>query len=116
MNKRSAMAIAAGLVVALMVGAAAVSIGLEGPGTAAAGTARSAGNPVVRTTHRTVTVHRDPKGSPTARTVVIGSGSAPANTSTSSEGDDRYEQGPEGTDDGSSGLFEGGGGSGDGDD
>jgi hypothetical protein len=118
MNKRSAMAIAAGMVVALIVGATAVSIGLGGPGTAAAGTERASGKPVVRTVHRTVTVHRPAKASPEARTVVISSAPAPASSSSISEGDDQFEQGSEGADDSSGDQFEGGesGGSGGGDD
>lgn len=99
MNKRSAMAIAAGMVVALMVGAAAVSVGLGGAGTASAGTAREAGKPVVRTVHRTVTVHKQANGSPEARTVVLGSAPAPASSSSISEGDDQFEQESEGADD-----------------
>jgi hypothetical protein len=113
MNKRSAMAIAAGMVVALIVGAAAVSIGLGGPGTASAGTARAAGTPVVRTTHRTVTIHKPAKGSPAPRTVVIGSTWAPASSTTISQDDDRFE-GSDGTDDSSG--DEGGSASGGGDD
>jgi hypothetical protein len=116
MNKRSAMAIAAGMVVALMVGAAAVSIGLGGPGTAAAGTARAAGNPVVRTSHRTVTIHKPAKDSPAPRTVVIGSTWTSASSSAISQEDDGFE-GPDGTDGDSGGGSEGGGsGSGGGDD
>lgn len=108
MNKRSAMAIAAGMIVALMVGAAAVSIGLGGPGTATAGATRAAGAPVVRTTHRTVTVHKPAKSSPAARTVVIGSAWASTSSSATSQGDDQFE-GSEGTGDSSSDGFEGGG-------
>ena len=109
MNKRSAMAIAAGMIVALMVGAAAVSIGLGGPGTATAGATRAAGAPVVRTTHRTVTVHKPAKSSPAARTVVIGRSTwASTSSSATSQGDDQFE-GSEGTGDSSSDGFEGGG-------
>jgi hypothetical protein len=108
MNKRSAMAIAAGMVVALMVSASAVSIGLGGPGTASAGTAREAGKPVVRTVHRTVTVHKPAKGSPEARTVVLGSASAPESSASISEGDDQFEPESEGTDDSSGDQVESG--------
>ncbi len=67
MKKRSAMVMAAGLVLALLVGVAGLSVGLAGPDTAgASGTS----DPIVRTEHETVTVHRDAKAEP-AETVEV---------------------------------------------
>src|SRR3990172_6780038 len=54
MKKRSAMAIAAGLVAALLTGAVALSLGLSGTPTADATADRL--KPPVRTIHHTVTV------------------------------------------------------------
>lgn len=83
MKKRSAMAIAAGLVAALLTGAVALSLGLSGTETADAKSEPV--TPRVRTVHRTVTVHREAKAEePRTVTVVTASSSSPA----SSEGSD----------------------------
>lgn len=73
MNKRSAVFIAAGLVLTLGIGGLAVSLGLTGPTPVnAIETARP--ERVVKVERRTVTVHRKGK-TPSAATVVL---SAPA--------------------------------------
>lgn len=87
MNKRSALLIAAGLVLTLGIGGLAVSLGLTGPTPLdAVETARP--ERVVKVERRTVTVHRKAKV-PSPTTVVL---SAPAPGSTmgddSSEGDE----------------------------
>ena len=55
MNKRSAMLIAGGLVLAMGLAALAVSLGITGPTPAVA--AQGRGTPIVRVERRTVTVH-----------------------------------------------------------
>ena len=81
MNKRSAVLIAAGLVLTLAIGGLAVSLGLTGPTPVnAVETARP--ERVVKVERRTVTVHRKAKAS-SAATIVL---SAPAPSS--SMGDD----------------------------
>lgn len=59
MNKRSALLVAAGLILTLVVGGLAVAIGLTGPSVSSAvpRSGRSAVEPVVQTVRRTVTVH-----------------------------------------------------------
>jgi len=83
MNKRSAMLMAAGLVLTLVVGGVAISAGLTGP-TASAATPRVVQHhhrkPIVKTFHKTITVHKQapssgavtyaaPATAPTAPTV-----------------------------------------------
>ena len=88
MKKRAAMVIAAGLVAAMLAGTVAFSTGVIG--TQAGSTAAVA--PHVRTTHRTVTVHRTARahGAPVTRTIA-----APAQVSAPRSGsfgdDDGYE-------------------------
>jgi hypothetical protein len=70
------MLVAGGLVAALMVGAAALSFGLSGNGTAQAET--KAPDPIVRTIHRTVRVEKDAKAAQQPVQVVrVASTSAP---------------------------------------
>ena len=54
MNKRSAMIVAAGLIVALVAGAYALALGVTGPATAASAKT----GPHVRTQTHTVTIHK----------------------------------------------------------
>ncbi|HZD78756.1 MAG TPA: hypothetical protein VE646_01785 [Actinomycetota bacterium] len=62
MNKRSAMIVAGGLVGAVASTAGAVSAGLASGPTAQAQTEPvRATKPVVKTIHRTITIHREPK-------------------------------------------------------
>ena len=92
MSKRSAMAMAAGLVAALLAGAAALSIGLSSPETAQARPDRS--EPVVRTITETVTVHKKAKADRTGAVQVV-SGPAVQQVSSSAPAsyadDDAYE-------------------------
>jgi hypothetical protein len=82
MKKRAALTIAAGLVVALFAGAAAISLGLAGGTTAQAGPER-ARDPIVHTIRETVTVHKRADGEP-ARTVQVVTAPAPASTTSTS--------------------------------
>jgi hypothetical protein len=66
MKKRSAMLIAAGLVVALAIGAAAMSLSLGTTASAEGSRAR----PIVKTVRDTVTIHKKAKGSSDGPTVV----------------------------------------------
>lgn len=62
MNKKSAMAISGGLVAALASAIGAVSTGVtSGPTAQAEGQPQAAASPIVRTIHRTVTIHKKPK-------------------------------------------------------
>jgi hypothetical protein len=85
MKKRSAMAIAAGLVAALLTGAVALSLGLSGTPTADATDDRV--KPRVRTIHETVTVHREAKTQePETVTIVTAGASSPASAEISDDG------------------------------
>jgi hypothetical protein len=124
MNKRSAMIVAAGLVFTLLVGAVALATGLAGPSpSAAAGPKvhlkhRKAPKPIIRTTKRTVKVHRKANTPapvvvtvPTNTQSTYGSQSGPTYSSGSSSGGSTYgDDGGEGSDE--SGTH--GGGTGDG--
>ena len=61
MTKKAAMTIAAGLVTALVAGAAAFSLGLNAP-EASSASPRKHQKPIVRTVERTITVHRKDGG------------------------------------------------------
>jgi hypothetical protein len=103
MKKRSAILMAAGLVVALVAGAVAMTIGFSGTGTAEAGS-RAKRDPVVRTIRRTITVHKDAKATDQASVQVVRlSSSDPSSMSdpsgTGSESDDSFESESESDDD-----------------
>ena len=111
MNKRSAIVVAAGLVVALVAGGFALSHGLVGPTpTAAAATAKTQKHqkPIVRTEKRTVKVHRKSKGGggtvPGPVITVGGTSTSSGSTGSASsvQGDDSFENDSEGMDDGGS--------------
>jgi hypothetical protein len=90
MNKRSAMMVAAGLVLTLVVGGVAVAVGMVGPSTSAAGprmVRREHPKPIVKTVKRTVKVHR----SGGVVTVPMSSGSS-GSTSYGSSGDNNQDQ------------------------
>ena len=92
MNKRSALAIAAGLVLTLIVGGLAVAAGLTGPTVSSAvpdADRRSAPEPVVRTVRRTVTVHE--KADEVGEVVQVAAPASSASASSGSEDDDAYE-------------------------
>jgi hypothetical protein len=87
MNKRSAVLIAAGLVLTLAIGGLSVSLGLTGPTPVnAAGPVRP--EPMVKVERRTVTIHRKAEA-PSGGTITL---SAPASDpSIGDESDDGYE-------------------------
>ena len=88
MNKRSAMLMAAGLVLTLIVGGVAMSVGLTGPtpsGATPRAEQRQTATPIIKTVRHTVTVHK--RGSVTPATGTSGSGSA--GSVSGSTGDDR---------------------------
>ncbi|HEX6231004.1 MAG TPA: hypothetical protein VF029_04780 [Actinomycetota bacterium] len=96
MNRRSAIAMAAGVVAALLAGVAAVSLGLSSPDTAQAGSGRT--EPIVRTVRDTVTVHEraEADGSGTVR--VIAAAPQPASPAGTSD-DDAHEEHDDGYED-----------------
>jgi hypothetical protein len=75
MNKRSAMIVAAGLIVALAAGAYALSLGSTGPTAAAAAKTAHRHKPIVKTIRRTVTVHQK---APASTHAVVATGPAPS--------------------------------------
>jgi hypothetical protein len=109
MNKRSAMVIAAGLVLALLAGVAAVSLTLGGSGMTTASAVNPKPKPIVRTEKHTVIIHKQAKANPGSPTIVRVPSSAPTGVSAGSFSEDQYEAGESGD------AFEGGG-SGGGDD
>lgn len=93
MNKRSAVMVAAGLVLSLIVGGLAVAVGLTGPTVSNAvprAERRSAPEPVVRTLRRTVTVHKKAEPKPGEVVQIAAQSSAPGST---------VSEGPSGSDD-----------------
>jgi len=71
MNKRSAMLMAAGLVLTLIVGGVAMSTGLTGPTPSRAAPRaerRQTTAPIVKTVKRTVTVHKQGSATPAPAT------------------------------------------------
>jgi hypothetical protein len=80
MNKRSALFVAGGLVVTMLVAASAILMGMTGPSSAHADVVRSRHNrkPIVKTIKRTVTIH-EPALSPSTFTGGA-SGTAPGST------------------------------------
>jgi len=97
MNKRSAMFVAAGLVVAMLVAGLAMATGVTGP-SADAKTTATRRKPVVHTNVKTITVHRKAKATGSTGAVVYRStstagGTTPTTTSSASYGDDSFEPG-----------------------
>lgn len=110
MTKRTAMLMAAGVVVALLGGSLALAFGLSG-NTAAVADTPAKREPIVRTIHRTVTVDKQAKGSDQPVRVVTLSSSQASSTdqaqsagddSVESESDDQYESEDQESSDGSS--------------
>lgn len=110
MTKRTAMLMAAGVVVALLGGSLALAFGLSG-NTAAVADTPAKRDPIVRTIHRTVTVDKQAKGSDQPVRVVTLSSSQASSTdqaqsagddSVESESDDQYESEDQESSDGSS--------------
>jgi len=105
MNKRSAMTVAGGLVAALLSAIGAVSVSLAGR-TSVQAQSPSALKPIIKTTHRTITIHRKAHQSTAPVQVVTATpgstrSSAPITVSSGSlssgngshEGDDGEERG-----------------------
>lgn len=91
MTKRTAMLMAAGVVVALLGGSLALAFGLSG-NTAAVADTPAKRDPIVRTIHRTVTVDKQAKGSDQpVRVVTLSSSQASSTDQTQSAGDDSVE-------------------------
>ena len=94
MNKRSAMLMAAGLVLTLIVGGVAMSVGLTGPTPSEAtprAERRQTAAPIVKTVKHTVTVHK--RGSATPATGTGTSGSSSAGSVAGSTDDDHGNDG-----------------------
>jgi len=70
MTKRTAMLMAAGVVLALLGGSVALSFSLAGNQTAEAGP-RKASKPIVRTIHRTIRIEKQAKGSAPVKVVTL---------------------------------------------
>lgn len=85
MNKRSAMMVAAGLVLTLVVGGVAVAVGMTGPEASSAQPklTHKKNKPIIKTTKKTVTVHK--KGQAQAGTVVTLPGTSSGTASSSSD-------------------------------
>lgn len=92
MNKRSALMVAAGLVLAMVVSASAIVMGITGPSKADASTVRPKADraPVVKTTRETQTIHTtSPVPASQPQTVVVTR--APSAPSTTSPAEDTDE-------------------------
>jgi hypothetical protein len=93
MNKRSAMLMAAGLVLTLIVGGVAMSTGLTGPtpsqAAPRAGQRQKAPKPIIKTVKHTVTVHKQGTATPATATAPATSGSSSAGSLSGSMDDDQ---------------------------
>ena len=94
MNKRSAMLMAAGLILTLIVGGVAMSVGLTGPTPSEAGPRadrrQKTAVPIIKTVKHTVTVHKPGSAMPATATGTSGSnsgGSVPGSTDDDHGGD-----------------------------
>jgi hypothetical protein len=90
MTKRTAMLMAAGVVVALLGGSLALAFGLSGNTAAVADTAAKS-DPIVRTIHRTVRVDKQAKPSDQPVQVITLSSSTSSSDPSQSESDDAFE-------------------------
>ena len=92
MNKRSAMMVAAGLVLTLVVGGVAVAVGMTGPEASSAQSKLShkKNKPIIKTTKKTITVHK--KGQAPAGAVVTlpAASSGTVSSSSGSSSDSTY--------------------------
>jgi hypothetical protein len=87
MNKRSAMLVAAGLVLTLVVGGVAVAVGMTGPSASSAQpklTHHKKNKPIIKTTKKTITVHKKAKAQPGAVVTVPGTYSGTTSSSSGS--------------------------------
>jgi hypothetical protein len=93
MNKRSAMLLAAGLVMTLIVGGVAMMVGLTGPtpsqAAPRAGHRQKAPKPIIKTVKHTVTVHKKGEATSAATTGSSGYGSAGSVSGSSDDSDDQ---------------------------
>ena len=111
MNKRSAMLMAAGLVLTLIVGGVAMSTGLTGPTPSRAAPRaerRQTAAPIIKTVKHTVTVHKQGSVTPAPATATGSSASSSAGSLSGSIDDDQgsYSDDAEGEDDGELGEDE----------
>jgi hypothetical protein len=93
MTKRTAMLMAAGVVLALLGGSVALSFSLAGNQTAEAGP-REASKPIVRTIHRTIRVEKQAKGSAPVKVVTLQAPTSLSDQPSSSDAvssDDSYQ-------------------------
>ena len=101
MNKRSAMLMAAGLILTLIVGGVAMSVGLTGPTPSEAGPRadrrQKTAVPIIKTVKHTVTVHK--RGSATSATGTA-TGTSGSNSAGSVSGSIDDNHGSDGDDDG----------------
>jgi hypothetical protein len=86
MNKRSAMLVAAGLVLTLIVGGVAIAVGMTGPSSSAASPKtvkqHKKQKPIIKTVRRTITVHKKaPAAAVAAPVYAASSGTAPSTSS-----------------------------------
>jgi hypothetical protein len=100
MNKRSAMLVAAGLVLTLVVGGVAVAVGLTGPEASSAQpklTQHKKNKPIIKTTKKTVTVHKKAEGQAGTVVTVPAASTGTASSSSGSAYDDSTSSGGSGT-------------------
>jgi hypothetical protein len=87
MNKRSAMLVAAGLVLTLIVGGVAIAVGMTGPSTSAASPKmvkqHHKQKPIIKTVRRTITIHKKAPAAGVAAPVYV---AAPSSSSGYSSG------------------------------
>ena len=95
MKKRSAMLVAAGLVLAMVVAGLGFTMGLTGPTADAkrVSVGRTSQKPIVHTKTKTITIHKQAESQSSDASIVYSDGTAPGTSgaTTSSYGDDSYE-------------------------
>jgi len=93
MNKRSAMMVAAGLVLTLVVGGVAVAVGMTGPSASSAQPklTHKKNKPIIKTTKKTVTVHKKAPAQPGTVVTVPSSYSGSASSSSGSGSGSSYD-------------------------
>jgi hypothetical protein len=95
MNKRSAMFVAAGLVLTMVVAAAAMTMGIAGPDKASARvTGRKHRDPIVKKVVDTVTVHKKAPSGASTFTTVRTAAPAAATTDERAKPSDEHESAP----------------------
>ena len=103
MNKRSAMLLAAGLVMTLVVGGVAMMVGLTGPtpsqAAPRAGHRQKTPKPIIKTVKHTVTVHRKGEAARATTTGTSGTGSSGSVSGSTDDDQDSTFEDPQGDDD-----------------